>query len=390
MNKALTIISAFLAIMLGGVNMASAVQPTQAELSTRDRWVEAKFAGTQPEQQDEEGLAVIGNYGPLQQNSREGMPLTIGKETYTRGLYCHAISKIRVVLPRPGKSFSATVGIDTNGSYFGGSVEFYVLVDGEEIARTPVMRRDEPAMKLTADLGGATEFIIGITDGGDNINSDQASWADAKVTLSDGEEVWLGDMPIVPGVENSLNFDPPFSFVYGGKPSSDILASLELTREVEKVDEQRTQHTLTYKVPATGLVVRCLAVTYNDFPTVEWTLYLENTGGDDTPILENIQALDTLFTRGTQSEFELHHFVGSPCLQKDYQPLQMTLGFEAQKRIAGLLGRPTSSDLPYFNIERPGGGIIVVVSWAGQWAAEFKRDESAGLNVSPNYSHLLT
>ena len=38
--------------------------------------------------------------------------------------------------------------------------------------------------------------------------------------------------------------------------------------------------------------LRCVAIEYHDFPTVEWTVYFKNTGSNDTPILENIQAFD--------------------------------------------------------------------------------------------------
>jgi len=44
-------------------------------------------------------------------------------------------------------------------------------------------------------------------------------------------------------------------------------------------------------------------------------------------------------------------------------------------------GRPTNSDLCYFNVEWPGEGVIIALGWPGQWAAEFKRDEGRGLRV---------
>ena len=52
-------------------------------------------------------------------------------------------------------------------------------------------------------------------------------------------------------------------------------------------DDQRTEHTLTWTDPKTGLEVRCVGIEYRDFPAVEWVLYVKNTGNKDTPILEN-------------------------------------------------------------------------------------------------------
>ena len=54
---------------------------------------------------------------------------------------------------------------------------------------------------------------------------------------------------------------------------------------------------MLYTDPDTGLQVRWEGVEYPQFKTVEWTLYFKNTGRPDTPILADIQALDTHFQR---------------------------------------------------------------------------------------------
>jgi alpha-galactosidase len=173
----------------------------------------------------------------------------------------------------------------------------------------------------------------------------------------------------------------PFSFIYGGHPSAELLKDWKFERGSKKLDEQRTGHTLTWTDPGTGLSVRCLGVEYHDFPTVEWTLYFTNAGSADTPILENIQALAMRQERGEKGEFILHHNVGSPAAPNDYQPLLTPLGPKVTKRIAAAGGRPTNTDLSYFNLEGSGEGMIVVVGWPGQWAAEFTRDEIRGLQL---------
>ena len=58
------------------------------------------------------------------------------------------------------------------------------------------------------------------------------------------------------------------------------------------LDAHRTQHTLTYTDPESKMVVRCEAVAYDDFPVVEWTVYLRNDGTGDSPLIENLQAVD--------------------------------------------------------------------------------------------------
>jgi len=178
-----------------------------------------------------------------------------------------------------------------------------------------------------------------------------------------------------------LATEPPFSFTYDGKPSADLLKTWPLQRSTRKLDARRTEHALVYRDPKTGLAVRCVAVQYHDFPTVEWTLYLKNTGTADTPLVAGVQAIDTRFDRNPDGQFTLHHWTGSPCAPNDYQPHAARLEPMATKRITTSGGRPTNSDLPYFNVQWPGEGVIVVVGWPGQWAAEFSRDEGTGLRV---------
>jgi alpha-galactosidase len=173
----------------------------------------------------------------------------------------------------------------------------------------------------------------------------------------------------------------PFSFTYNGQASTDLIPAWKSERTTRRLDRNRTQHTLACSDPATGLVVRCEAIEYHDFPTVEWTVYLRNSGQADTPIIQDIQALDITLQRRDESEFLLHHAVGSPANGSDYAPLETSLGPEASKRISAAGGRPTNSDWSYFNLEWGEEGLIVAVGWPGQWAAEFARDSGTGIRV---------
>ena len=174
---------------------------------------------------------------------------------------------------------------------------------------------------------------------------------------------------------------PPLSFVYDGKPSAELLSAWRQQREVQKLDEQRTRHVRSWTDAASGLVVRCEAIEYHDFPAAEWLLTFKNTGKAETAILENIQSLDASWQRGTDAEFLLRHAVGSPANGSDYGPLETPLPAGAKKRISAAGGRPTNSDLAYFNLQWGARGVILAVGWPGQWAAEFERQGAAGLRV---------
>jgi alpha-galactosidase len=363
------------------------------EMRELQRWAAAKFDGDLQAAPPKWGLAVLANFDELCQNTRMGRPLTIGKAEYTRGVFCHAASKVAVRLPGPGKAFSALVGVDSNPQTRGGrgSIVFSVAVAGKEGYRSKIMREGMPAERVTVDLGGATEFLLEVGDGGDGITCDQADWADAKITLADGSILWLGDLPIIEGqVPPAVSRELPFSFRCGDQTSAEQLPQWGLERRLKKLDDQRTERTLTWTDPRTGLVFRCVAIEYHDFPTVEWTLSFKNGGTTDTPIISDVQALDTRFERkkdevyarfAAPGEFVLNHHVGSPCAPNDYQPLRSALPPKTTKRIATSGGRGSNSDWPYFNVEWPAEGVIAVVGWPGQWAASFTRDDANSLRV---------
>ncbi|MHB1461039.1 MAG: alpha-galactosidase [Armatimonadota bacterium] len=190
--------------------------------------------------------------------------------------------------------------------------------------------------------------------------------------------------------------DVPFSFTYNGKPSSAWLASCRFERSTKQLDENRKQHTLIFTDTATGLVLTCVAVEYLDFRTVEWTLYFKNSGSVDTPIIENIQALDLRIEKKpvADDEYVLHHNNGTlvttinvPAGIQDYEPLTTALTPGKKMAFIPPQGRPCAGEWPYYNLAWKGGGAIIVVGWPGAWAASFTRDDSNGLDVKAGQQH---
>jgi len=368
------------------VSSAWGATPTTQEMAEAHRWSRDHLGRARhvpdraPAEDASAGLLVLANHGGVLINGRpDGRPLKIADTEFEHGLICHAVSKVVVRLPGPGRTFTATVGVDTNAG--GGSIEFRVTVGGKEAFRSDVMHCGESGVPVRVDLDGAREFTIEAGDAGDGITCDHADWAESKVTLMDGAEVRLCDLPLLaPTPASRAAASPPFSFVYGGRHSDELLPHWAFSESSEPLDAQRTRRVQTYTDPATGLEVRCVIIEYSDFPTVEWTLYLRNTGTADTPMLEDVQALDTRLGRHAE-EFTLHHNVGSPCQPNDYQPLDTPLPPGVQERLSAAGGRPTNTDLCYFNLDWGEEGAIVALGWPGQWAAHFLRDEHGGVRV---------
>lgn len=372
--------------MLAAIPALCAI-PTAADLAAAREWsarnlVRAqKASGTTDTEARQPGITILTNYGAVQRNARDGRPLRIADQTYVYGLFCHAMSKLLVRLPAPGNSFSAIVGVDTNGEYSGGSICFSVAVGDREIARSPVKHRNEPGTEMVADLDGAREFYLVVDNGGDNINSDQAAWAHAAVTLEDGRKLRIGDMPITNGTPpvRLLNA-PPFSFTYDGKPSDALIGRWRYRQSRRSLDRGKTRIAQEYTDPGTGLRVKCIVTEYSDFPTVEWILYIKNTGKMDTPIISDVMPLDLRLTYPGRP-YLLHHFVGSICGPNDYQPLETSLTPHTSRYIATDGGRPTNGNMPYFNIEGLGTGVIAVIGWPGQWSARFVSDANGDIRV---------
>ena len=180
----------------------------------------------------------------------------------------------------------------------------------------------------------------------------------------------------------SIRAGAPFSFTYDGKNSKDLLPHWRRERQAKRLDANRKQETVTYRDPETKLEIRTVEVEYRDFPAVEWTVYAKNLGNQDTPILENLQALDVEIQRPGAREFLLHHNVGSHASRDDYMPLDTPLEPGKSIRLGGAGGRPTDSDLSYFNLAAGDEGTILVVGWPGQWAASFQRDQADGLHLT--------
>jgi alpha-galactosidase len=369
LNSTLSRMSVPLLTVSALVGLAPVLQSVTSAKSEAEQWVAAKFAGAAPVGLRQGYLIVNAAAGTVLKNEVKGHILRIANTQYQRGINA-PVGTVTVHLPGPGKSFVAVVGVDGNdvGYYSNagrGSVVASVEIAGKKVFASPVLHEAMAGVPLNVGLSGATEFALEVKSVGerkpwDDPKWDQLDWAAARVALQDGSTIWLGDLPIGP-LPGPYTLDPPFSFHYGGEPSADLLKTWKLTRSQRVLDTRRTEYTLSYRDPKTGLIVRCVALAYHDFPTVEWTLYFKNDGPTDTQILEQIRPLDTRFERNAEGEFLLHHSKGSLASPTDYEPFETPLEPGAHERITTTGGRPTNSDLSYFNVEWPGRGVIIAL-----------------------------
>jgi alpha-galactosidase len=348
--------------------------------------VAAKLLGRVEAPAAEPYLLVHGVSGSIGRHSMRDRAFLIAGQKFDDGVHMPSPGEIEVRLPSGAAVFEAAVGVDGNdlGYYANagrGSVIATVEAGGRELFRSAVLHEGMAAVPVRVALGGAHEFSIKLAASGTHSPTwqkewDQADWAGARVTLEDGSVLRLADLPQGP-LAGAFDSEPPFSFRYDGRPSSELLKSWKLERSAEG----NTRARLSYTDPKTGLVVRLEAKIYEDFPTVEWTVYLRNSGKTPTPIIEDVEVLDAGFERAGTSEFLLHHWRGSPNSPSDFEPLQTPLGPKATRRISTSGGRSTDSDLCYFNVDTGSSGLLLALGWPGQWAASFTRDAGRLLRI---------
>ena len=274
---------------------AEAVTVREGELRVTRQWVTAKLAGQVVARRPQSYLSLEMKSGRLLKNMATtkvyhtevgALPLKIHKQTFRRGLYCPSTGKIVVHLPSPAKRFDAVLGVDSNRvqSFYSnagrGRIIGSVEVAGTERFRSKVLREGMAGVPVSVELDGTTQFALVLQDAGggivEHVDFNQADWADARVTMENGETIWLGDMPTGP-LHKSPTTTVPFSFVYKGRHSQDFLSDWDRTYSVRDLDHHRRELTLQYRDPETGLEVRCVAIEYLKFPVVEWNLLFKNT-----------------------------------------------------------------------------------------------------------------
>src|SRR6267378_5790814 len=68
----------------------------------------------------------------------------------------------------------------------------------------------------------------------------------------------------------------PFSFAYDRQGSNTLLKVWPRKTETKQIDSYRTEHTVQWTDPKTGLQVRLEAMEFSNSPVVEWTAYFRN------------------------------------------------------------------------------------------------------------------
>jgi len=171
--------------------------------------------------------------------------------------------------------------------------------------------------------------------------------------------------------------EPPFSFTYDGRPAN--LAHWRRSRiatadapELRRPGSRLDRRAQAWTDRATGLRVVMASARYPQGAR-EWVLSFQNTGQTNTPLIEDIQALDLVVPLPTGA-CTVHHALGDRNSADSFRPLADALAPDGELKLGPVGGRSSDGQMPYFNLHHGAGGVAIALGWSGQWAASFRRE----------------
>lgn len=114
-----------------------------------------------------------------------------------------------------------------------------------------------------------------------------------------------------------------------------------------------------------GLEVTVEATAFEENASCQWTVYIKNTGKENSGVISDFYALDSSFATG---KADVYYSMGSNTAASDFSLIKKSLS-PVERKFSGVDGKPTEAYLPYFNIHAENYGMILGIGWTGQWAA---------------------
>ncbi len=307
-------------------------------------------------------------------------PIILGGQTFAHGFGTHADSEIVLRARQPIRRFRAWCGMDGSAvcravnAKYADRLHCTVEAEGRELWRSPLLGANAAPARVDINVGDADALTLKawMIDG--NLDYAHVDWAEVELELADGTVVRPTDSAFA--AQPLPNDTPPFSFTYDGRPSAEFLPNWRVTHSASScADGIRIQQVLWHD-PQTGLECELELQTFEGFPSVEWLLRFRNTGTADTPLLENIQVLDTAWS--ATGEVQLRRSRGTLNSIMDFEYLVSSLAEGETVSMAPYGGRSSSGWLPFFNLQSGDTGIIAGIGWTGQWAATLARGTAGG------------
>jgi alpha-galactosidase len=193
-----------------------------------------------------------------------------------------------------------------------------------------------------------------------------------------GLSVMAQNAPAPPAPATAATLDTwkaalPFSFTYGGKPSSELVSSWQKSDDVKPADGGEI-HDISFVDPTSHLKITAEVRIFTDFSALDWVLIFTNEGTADTPILESIEPLDWTLASTSNSPYFMR-WAGGNGNWEDFGSGEMDPN--GPKSFGTAEGLSSRVSLPYFlfgdanyngveAVKGP-GGFSVAIGWTGNW-----------------------
>ena len=184
----------------------------------------------------------------------------------------------------------------------------------------------------------------------------------------------------------------PFSFTYGGQPSSAFLKTwgYKVQRKPMPISGA-TNVVYTYTAPDGSLQVSCDVKIYRPQQAVMWVLRFKNTGREKSKTIANVRTTDLLLHNNVTTPFTLRYTRGSNAGPDDFAPYQRVLNGTDEFVLRPEGGRSSQLNFPFFNIDTGcGHGMIAAIGWTGTWKANFKPEGEGRLQFATGIDRLNT
>jgi len=176
--------------------------------------------------------------------------------------------------------------------------------------------------------------------------------------------------------ENILTTSSPaYDFTVKNKSLQENIKdwSIEVGKEsaVNEVRQGGKTTYITLRHRKSSLIATVEATIYEDDATCEWTIYIKNTGNENSPVIKNFYAVNTKLEL---KNCDLYVSKGSRPANDDFELLKTELGSLPLSFSAN--GGRTESFLPYYNLNGKETSAVISVGWTGQWATKIKQNKN--------------
>ena len=123
----------------------------------------------------------------------------------------------------------------------------------------------------------------------------------------------------------AAGYTEEFGFTLGGESSEAVLIRSEKTVSQKATEEGVTETRTVWFDPKTEIKVERVAHRYDDFPALDYTIYITNTGSGKSPVLADFRAYDGVLLR-SKGNVKLHWDRGGINSPRAFEPMVDILG----------------------------------------------------------------